>query len=114
MQGEMVCGQHANAQTRRQCRVQEITNQRLILRYINKNEQGKRNVTCPSRNNGTTWTLLYLNVFATLPKSFCEQGDHVFMIVEELLNELAVASFCVLVFNLKDKLEKSLKNRTTN
>lgn len=32
MQGEMVSGQHANAQTRRQRRVQEITNQRLILK----------------------------------------------------------------------------------
>lgn len=48
----------------------------------------------------------YVNVFATLPKSFSEQGDHVFMIVEELLNELAVASFCFLVFDLKDGYEK--------
>lgn len=48
-------------------------------------------------------------MFATLSKSFREQGHHVFMIVEELLNELAVASFCVLVFNLKDEYEKEKK-----
>lgn len=57
--------------------------------------------------------LPYMNMFATLPKSFREHGDHVFMIIEELLNEFAVASFCFLVFNLEDKEQMvPFKNRT--
>lgn len=38
MQGNVVCGQHADAQTRRQRRVQEIANQSLVL---NKQQQKK-------------------------------------------------------------------------
>lgn len=70
MQGNVVCGQHADAQTRRQRRVQEIANQSLVL---NKQQQQQQQVrfTDYYQNEGIIWTMQgeqNTRVFEILPK----------------------------------------------
>lgn len=42
----------------------------------------------------------YLHVSATLPEALCQHGDHVLVVVQQLLHQLTEASLDILILDL--------------
>lgn len=70
MEGEMVCGQHSDSQTGAQCCIQEVAEDHLIL-----------------------------DMSATLPEALGQHGDHIFVVVQQLLHQLTETTLHFLILD---------------
>lgn len=129
VEGEVVRGQHPDPQTRAERCVQEAADDCLVLRRVKnirwKQQLPKANQSLSSAENELkglcrfnicpssgytlaldvlrvleTWGCSHLDVPATLPEALGEHGDHVFVVVQQLLHQLTETSLHVLVFDL--------------
>lgn len=130
VEGEVVRGQHPDPQTRAERCVQEAADDCLVLGRVKnirwKQQLPKANQSLLSAENelkglcrinicpSSGYTLVLLNVLrvletrgsshlhvpATLPEALGEHGDHVFVVVQQLLHQLTETSLHVLVFDL--------------
>lgn len=52
----------------------------------------------------------YRHVFATLLEALSQHGDHVFMVIQELLDQLAEASLHILILNLQPETQQKQRS----